>query len=66
MGIVISYYAVYDVINFEINYRFLIKTFFYMTKQSAQKCKYLKNEKHFLSFLKGPNPKLGLPNSFTH
>ena len=35
------------VINFEINLLFLIKPFFYMTKKSRQKCKYLENEKNF-------------------
>ena len=37
----------YDVINFEINLIFLISGFFYMTKNSRQKFKYLKNEKSF-------------------
>ena len=36
-----------DVINFETNLGFLIKTFFYMTKKSRQKLKYLENEKSF-------------------
>ena len=42
-----------DVINFEINHRYLIKPFFYITKitkNSGQKCKYLKNEKSFEAF----------------
>ena len=34
-----------DVINFEINLIFLIKSFFYMTKKSRQKFKYLDNKK---------------------
>ena len=34
-----------DVVNFEINLIFLIKIFFYMTKKSKQKFKYLKKEK---------------------
>ena len=36
-----------DVINFEVNFIFLIKPFFYMTKKSRQKFKYYKNEKRF-------------------
>ena len=36
-----------DVIDFEINLVLLIKPFFYMTKKSKQKCKYLENEKNF-------------------
>ena len=50
-----------DVINFEINPISLIRPFFYITKMSRQKFKYLQNEKsfygeikkHFLLFLKG-------------
>ena len=43
-----------DIINFGINPIFLIKRFFYMTKKSGQKFKYLENKKkHFSSFLKG-------------
>ena len=49
-----------DVVNFEINLIFLIKPFFYMTKKSRQKFRYLENEnifmrnkKHFSSFFKG-------------
>ena len=48
----------YDVINFEINFIFLIKPFFYMTKNqdknliSWEQKELLKwNKKHFLSFL---------------
>ena len=50
-----------DVINFEINLISLIKPFFYMTKKSRQKFKYLENvkkellrwnKKQFSSFLK--------------
>ena len=37
----------YEVINFEINLIFLIKPFFYMTKKSRQKIKYLEKEKTF-------------------
>ena len=36
-----------DVKNFEINLIYLIKPFFYMTKKSSQKPKYLGNEKSF-------------------
>ena len=36
-----------DVINFEVNLIFLIKPFFYMTKMSKQKFKYLENKKCF-------------------
>ena len=43
----IIYCPVYDVINFEINDMFLIKQFFYITKTSREKCKYLKKEKSF-------------------
>ena len=49
-----------DVINFETNLIFLIKPFFFMTKKSRQKFKYLRkkailrwNKKHFSLFLKG-------------
>ena len=58
MCIVIIYFPVYDVINFEVKLSFLIKSFFYMTKKSVQKFEYLKNEnllrwdkKPFSSFL---------------
>ena len=34
-----------DVINFEINLLFPVKSFFYMTKRSRHKFKYLENEK---------------------
>ena len=37
MCIVIIYFPVYDVMNFEKNLRFLIKQFFYMTKKSQDK-----------------------------
>ena len=37
----------YDAINLEINLIFLIKPFFYMSKKSRQKIKYLENEKSF-------------------
>ena len=38
-----------DTINFEINLVLLLKPFFYMTKKSGQKFKYLENEKSFSS-----------------
>ena len=41
-----------DVINFEINVTFLIKSFCYMTKNSRQKFKYLENEKSFWGEIK--------------
>ena len=41
-----------DVINFEINLIFHIKSFCYMTKMSRQKLKYLENEKNFWSEIK--------------
>ena len=47
MCIVIICCAVCWVINFEINFSFLIKLFFYITKTSRRKCKYLNNEKSF-------------------
>ena len=47
MCIVIVFYPVCDVINLEIYLSFLIKPFSYMTKNSEEKLKYLKNEKSF-------------------
>ena len=47
MGIVIIYCPVFDVINFEIIVSFVIKSFFYITQTSGQKCKYLKNKNRF-------------------
>ena len=47
MCIVIICCAVCWVINFEINFSFLIKLFFYINKTSRWKCKYLNNEKSF-------------------
>ena len=41
-----------DVINFEINFIFLIKPFFYMTKKSRQKFKYLEKENGFQGEIK--------------
>ena len=45
MCTVIVCYPVCDVINFEIYLSFLFKPFFYLTKNSEQKLKYLKNDK---------------------
>ena len=52
-----------DVIKFEIYLIFLIKPFFYMTKKSRQKLKYLRTKRAFYvkqkSFLKGfPLPRI--------
>ena len=55
MCILIIYCSLFDVMNFEMHLTFAIKPFFYITKKSGQKCKYLKNQKnfqHFSSFLK--------------
>ena len=43
----VIYFPDCDVINFEINLIFRIKSFFYKTKKSRQKSKYLENEKSF-------------------
>ena len=56
--IAIVCYQACDVINIEINPTLLVKPFFYITKTTRQKFKYLENEKsflekHFSSFLKG-------------
>ena len=37
----------YDIINFQISLIFLIKSFFWMTKNSGQRFKYLVNKKSF-------------------
>ena len=37
----------WDIINIEINLIFLINPFFYVTKKSRQKIKYIENEKSF-------------------
>ena len=62
MWIVIVYYPVCDIINFEIYLSFLIKPVYYMAKNSEQKLKYLQNKeflrwnkKHLSSFLKDFN-----------
>ena len=47
MHIAIVCYPGYDVMDLEINLIFLIEPFFYMTKKSWQKLKYLENEKSF-------------------
>ena len=68
MRIAIVCFSGCDVINFEVNLIFLIKSFFCMTKMSRQKFKYIENEKkllrwnkkYFLSFLNG----FQLPKSF--
>ena len=52
MCIAIICYPGWDVINFEINLIFLIKQFFYMTKKSRQKVKYLEKEKKLLRWNK--------------
>ena len=49
MYIVIICFPVYDVINFEIDFWFLINPLFYMTKKSGQKFECRKNKKSFLS-----------------
>ena len=49
MYIVIICFPVYDVINFEIDFCFLINPLFYMTKKSGQKFECRKNKKSFLS-----------------
>ena len=41
-----------DIINFEINLIFLIKSFFYMTEKSRQKFKHVENEKSFSGEIK--------------
>ena len=47
MGNAIVCFPGFDVTKFEINFILLIKPFFYMTKKSRQKFKYLVNEKSF-------------------
>ena len=42
----------YDVINFELNLTFLIKSFLYMTKKSRHKFKYLEKGKRFQGEIK--------------
>ena len=45
MYIVIICFQVYEAIKFEINFSFPNKSFFFMTKKTGQKFKYLKNQK---------------------
>ena len=52
MCITIVCYPGCDIIKFEINRIFLIKSFCYMTKKSRQKLKYLENKKSFWSEIK--------------
>ena len=52
MCIVIVCYPVCDVMNFEINRDFPIKPFSYLTKNSEQKLKWLKNERSFQAEIK--------------
>ena len=52
MCIAIVRFPVCDIINFEINLIFPIKLFLYMTKNSRQQFKYLKNKKNFYSEIK--------------
>ena len=41
-------YIFFDVLNFEINFRFFCQAvFLHARKQSGQKCKYRKNERNF-------------------
>ena len=47
MYIVIICFSVCNIINFEINLSFLIKSFSYKTKKSEQKLKYLQKKKTF-------------------
>ena len=47
MCIAIVCFAGSNVISFKINLIFLIELFFYITKKSRQKFKYLENEKNF-------------------
>ena len=42
----------YDVINFELNLTFLVKSFLYMTKKSRHKFKYLEKRKRFQGEIK--------------
>ena len=46
------YFPGCDVINFESNPVFLIKSFLYMTEKSKQKFKYLENKKGFQDEIK--------------
>ena len=52
MYIAIVCFTCFEVVNFEINLTFLIKLFFYMTKNANQKFKYLENQKRFWGEIK--------------
>ena len=56
MCIIIICCPVFDVINFEVNLNLLIKPFFYITKKSWQKFKYLENKKSFKHEIKSIFP----------
>ena len=58
MCIAIVFFPGCEVINFEINLIFQLKSYFYMTKKSIQKFKYPQNEKRFLSEIKNIFQKL--------
>ena len=47
MSIAIVFFPCCDVINFEINFIFLINSFLHMTKKSRQNFRYLEKEKSF-------------------
>ena len=47
LSVIIIFCPACDVINIEINHSFLVKSFFYITKMSKQRYKYLKNQKSF-------------------
>ena len=42
-----NYFPGCDLLNFEINLIFRIKSFYYTTIESREKCKYIENEKSF-------------------
>ena len=52
MYIAIVCFTCFDVVNFEINLTFLIKLFFYMTKNTKQKFRDLENQKRFWGEIK--------------
>ena len=52
MWIAIVYFPGCDVMNFEINFIFLSKSFFYLTKNSRQKLKYREKKKSFQAEIK--------------
>ena len=55
MSIAIVCFPGSDVINFEINLTFLIKSFFYMIKKPRLKFKHFENEKNFKDEIKRRN-----------